>query len=261
VKHHDVAVERFIARAKQDTEVLAVVVSGSVARGDERPDSDIDLYVVVTERCWAAAFDAQRLMYVDRDDVGYPGGYFDIKLATLSYLDDAAERGDDPVRDSFAHSKIAFSLVPDLQDRIARVAEIPDGRWLEAMASHVAQARLHGGYFLVQGIERDDPMLTAHAAIHLATSASRAMLALNRVPFAGPKYLLSTVADLADKPEGFDEAVSELVVRPSVAAGKRVLDMLEGAADWPLESDGTLSRFILDNELAWRYRTLPPEYR
>jgi len=261
MKHHDAALERFVARSEGDTETLAVVVSGSVARGDERPDSDIDLYLIVTEERWAAAFEAERLMYVDREDVGYVGGYFDIKLATLSYLDDAAERGDDAVRDSFAHCRVAFSRVPDLDERIARVAEIPEASWRDAMAAHVAQARLHGGYFLVQGVERGDPLLTAHAAVHLATSAARALLALNRVPFAGPKYLASRLARLADKPAGFDAAVTDLVTRPTIEAGARVLTLLEGAAQWPLDEDATLSQFILDNELAWRYRTPPPEYR
>jgi hypothetical protein len=40
-----------------------------------------------------------------------------------------------------------------------------------------------------------------------------------------------------------------------------VLDLLENAADWPLSKDQTLSTFVLENELAWRYRQSPPEYR
>jgi predicted nucleotidyltransferase len=261
MKHHEAALERFVARAKDDHGVLAVIVSGSLSRGAERPDSDIDLYLVVTEERWAEALRANRLMYVDETDIDYDGGYFDIKLATPAYLDEAADRGDDPVRDSFAHARVAFSRMPDLEARIARIAAVPDEQWEARMASHLAQARLHGGYFLVQGIEHDDPLLTAHAAVHLATSASRALLALNRVRFAGPKYLATAVAALEVKPAGFDEALVELVARPSVAAGAELLGMLEGAASWPLDDDSTLSTFVLDNELAWRYRVPPPEYR
>ena len=132
VKHHDEAVERYVARVSADPDVLAVVVTGSVARGTERPDSDVDLYLVVTEDRWDAAFDQQRLMYVEHDGIGYDGGYYDIKLATLSYLDDAAERGDDPVRDSFAISRIAFSRVDDLAERIDRIGAVDDAAWDEA---------------------------------------------------------------------------------------------------------------------------------
>jgi predicted nucleotidyltransferase len=261
MKHHEDALERFVARSSVDPEVLAVVVSGSLARGEERADSDIDLYLVVTEERWRRAFDAGLLMYVDREDIGYAGGYYDIKLATLDYLDEAAERGDDPVRDSFAHSRIAHSTVPDLQERIESIRAVPDDQWDARMASFLAQARLYGVYFLGQGIARDDPLLTAHAAVHLATSACRALLARDRVLFAGPKYLLSTTAALPNLPDGFMDAVTDLVSTPTENAGRTLLDLLEAAHDWPLAEDNTLSTFILDNELAWRYRTPPPEYR
>lgn len=255
MKHHETALRRFVARCEDDEGVLGVIVSGSLSRGAERADSDIDLYLVVTEERWSAAFDRQRLMYVEREGADYPGGYFDIKLTTLSYLDDAVARGDEPVRASFAHSRIAYSVIPDLAERLARAAVVPPEHWREAMMSQLASARLHGGYFLAQGVNRADPLLTAYSAANLAVSASRALLALNRVLFAGPKYLASTVAALPQKPHGFDEALGELVTRPSIVAGENLLSLLEQAADWPLDEESTLSRFVLDNELAWRYRT------
>jgi hypothetical protein len=261
MKHHEDALERFVARAAADTDVLAVIVSGSLSRGTERADSDIDLYVVVTEERWADAFDRHRLMYVEREGADYPGGYFDIKLATLSYLDDAAARGDDPVRDSFARARIAYSRVPDLADSLARIAVVPEEQWQKRMASHLAQARLHGGYFLVQGLTHGDDLLTAHAAVHLATAACRALLARDRVLYAGPKYLRSAVAALDNKPDGFDAAIAALVHEPTTARGRAVLELLESAADWPLSKEQTLSTFVLENELAWRYRQSPPEYR
>ncbi|MGN6128317.1 MAG: nucleotidyltransferase domain-containing protein [Humibacter sp.] len=261
MKQHDDALARFVERCDADPEVLAVVVSGSLSRGEERADSDIDLYVVVTEERWERAHAEGRLMYVDHEGADYPGGYFDIKLATLDYLDEAADHGDDPVRDSFVHSRIAYSTVPDLQERIDRIRNVPEAQWDAHMASFLAQARLHGEYFLSQGIKRDDPLLTAHAAVHVATSACRALLARDHVLFAGPKYLLSTTASLPNVPDGFADAVRDLVTTPTEAAGRNVLDLLEAAHDWPLHEDNTLSVFVLDNELAWRYRTPPPEYR
>jgi predicted nucleotidyltransferase len=260
MQHHDAAIARFVDRVRADDDVLGVVVTGSLARGRERPDSDVDLYLIVTEPAWDHAFAAQRLMYVEREGADYEHGYFDIKLATLSYLDDAAERGDDPVRDSFAAARIAYSRVPDLGERLSRVAVVPDEEWERRAASFVAQARLHGGYFLKQGIERGDPLLAANAAVHLALAVGRALLAHNRVLFQGPKYLGAAVAALPAKPQGVDEALAAVVRQPSVEAGAALLDLLEGFREWPLPRERTLSTFVLDNELAWRYRTKPPEY-
>ncbi len=117
MEHHEQAISRYVAAVSDDPEVLAVIVSGSVARGVERPDSDVDLYLVVSERRWDEAYAARRLMYTSTDGIGYDEGYFDIKLATLSYLDEAAQRGDDPVRDSFASARVVFSRVPGLDAR------------------------------------------------------------------------------------------------------------------------------------------------
>jgi len=125
MKHHDEAVGRYVARVKNDPDVVGVVVSGSVARGTERTDSDIDLYLVVTEEAWERAVAANRIMVVETEGAEYEHGYFDIKLATLRYLGEAAERGDDPVRDSFASGRVAWSLVPDLVERIDRIGIRP----------------------------------------------------------------------------------------------------------------------------------------
>jgi predicted nucleotidyltransferase len=260
VKHHDDAIARYVAREAAHPDTLAVIVSGSLARGTERDTSDIDLYLLVSEERWLRAMDDRRLMYTEREGIGYEGGYFDVKLATLSYLADAAERGDDPVRDSFVSSRIAFSRVDDLAERIASVGVVPESSWDARVASFLAQARLHGGYFLRQAYESGDALLLSHASVHLATSAARAMLAVNHTLFSGPKYLAATLASLGSKPAGFDALLSALLATPTPATADAVLESLEAFVGATLPSDETLSTFILDNELAWRYRSKTPEY-
>ncbi|MGH1524589.1 nucleotidyltransferase domain-containing protein [Leifsonia sp. L25] len=260
MEHHERAISRYLADVSADPEVLAVIVSGSVARGAERPDSDVDLYLVVTESRWDEAFAARRLMYTSTEGIGYDDGYFDIKLATLSYLDDAAERGDDPVRDSFASARVVFSRVPDLDDRLARVVQMSASEWEDRVAGFVAQCRLHGGYFLQQAYEHGDPLLLAHASVHLATSAGRALLAHNAVFFPGPKYLRARVAGLDDAPDGFADLLDAVIATPTPTAAAALLEAVEATVGDALPRDETLSRFVLDNELAWRYRTAPPEY-
>jgi hypothetical protein len=260
MEHHERALARYVASVAPDPEVLAVIVSGSVARGAERPDSDVDLYLLVTEQRWDAAYAERRLMYTSTDGIGYDEGYFDIKLATLSYLDDAAERGDDPVRDSFASARVAFSRVPDLEARLARVVSLPASDWSDRVAGFVAQCRLHGGYFLPQAYEHGDPLLLAHATVHLATSAARALLARERVFFPGPKYLRARVDGLVSAPAGFGTLLDSVLASPTPETAAALLAAVEDTVGHALPRDETLSRFVLDNELAWRYRTAPPEY-
>lgn len=260
MRHHERAITRYVTFAAADPRNLAVIITGSVARGTERTDSDVDLYLVVTDEALEEAHRSERLMYTDTEHVDYEDGYLDIKVASERYLDEAAEHADDPMRASFDGARIAWSRVDGLDDRIARILRVPDSVWTDHMASFIAQSRLHGGYFLRQGHELQNQFLLRHAAVHLASAACRALLAANRVLFAGPKYLEKTVAALPDKPAGFEDAITALLGDPTPETADAVTGALEAFRDWPVSPEQTLSRFVRDNELAWFYRSVPPEY-
>ena len=86
--------------------------------------------------------------------------------------------------------------MPGLEDAIARITTLPDDVWDERVRSHVAQARLYGGYFLRQAVERDDEFLRRHAGLHLTLAAARAALRLT-TSCCGPKYISKLVRDRA----------------------------------------------------------------
>jgi len=101
MEHHEDTLGAYVRRVKADPNAIAVIVVGSVARGTERPDSDVDVYLVVPDDVFDSAIATNRVIFVESSDAKYPGGYVDVKLATVAFLDAAAERGDDPVRASF----------------------------------------------------------------------------------------------------------------------------------------------------------------
>jgi hypothetical protein len=261
MRHHDTALARFVDRVSTDDDVLAVIVSGSVARGEETAASDIDLYLVVTEPVWDRAMARERIMYVDREGADYPGGYFDIKLATIAYLHDAVDHGDDPVRDSLVHSRVVFTRVPGLEQLLARSGHVDESVWASRCVSFIAQVRLHADYFLREGLSRHDPLLLAHAALHTVVAADRALLALNRRLFAGHKYLRSTVESLPIRPEGWTALADRLLAEPGPESAGALVAALDAIHDWGVDDHLALSRFVLDNELAWRTRVPVPEYR
>lgn len=260
MEHHEATIEAYVDRCRAVEDNIAVVVGGSVAHGTERPDSDVDVYLVVTEEAFAAAVRDGRMAYVDRGVATYDGGYVDIKVVSPSYLDAAAERGDDPVRASFLGSRIAWSRLDDLADRLERITRLPDASWAPRQTSFLAQARLHGGYFLPQAASLDNHYLRQHAAVHLVNAACRLLLAQQRVFFAGPKYLTEQVAALDSTPDGFAEAVDALLADASAANGRAVLDLVEATVRDAETREESLSTFVQDNELAWLHRTPPPEF-
>ena len=260
MQHHDDSVAALVARHSARPEVLGVVLVGSLARGTERPDSDVDAYLLVTEEAFAEALEINRVSWVERAGITYEGGYFDLKAISLDYLDAAAERGDDPVRASFADARVAWSRVEDLDRRIARIPVLPETVWRAREASYLAQAHLHGGYFLGQGHQLDNRYLLHHAAVHLVGAGGRALLAWHRTLYSGQKYLQALVASLPEIPPGYPALAAAVLEQPSPDTAAAYLCALEDVHDWPLEPDTALSTFVRDNELAWLTGRAVPEY-
>jgi hypothetical protein len=252
------ALAAYVDDVRADADTLGVVLVGSVARGEERPDSDVDVYLVVGEERFAAETAAGRYAWTDRAGLDYPGSYVDVKLVTPVYLRAAAERGDDPTRASFLGARVAFSRDDELAALIAAIPVLPVGVRAERVHSHLAQVHLHGDYFLRQGVERGDAFLVRHAGTHLAFAAARAALAHEGVLLPGPKYVSKLLARL-DAPAAFLPAWERVVADPGIQSADALIAVM---TEWlgELEPDEALSTFIRDNELGWLFGRPPAEY-
>jgi len=61
--HHQATVERFVAACQADERVVAAFLGGSYARGTADAQSDLDLYVITTDRAFDA-FCAERVAFI-----------------------------------------------------------------------------------------------------------------------------------------------------------------------------------------------------
>ena len=195
------------------------MVVGSVARGTERPDSDVDVYLVVDDASFDEAMAANRLAWVERRDADYAGGYLDIKLASPRYLAAAIERRRRPDARVVRGAPARCSIGSDSNASWPAVVALPEEAWAGRIRSHVSQARLHGGYFLRQAAERDERFLLHHAGVHLTFAAARAAFAANRVFLRGPKYVAATLAAV-ETPPGFLDAWWAVVDGPDARNGR-----------------------------------------
>jgi predicted nucleotidyltransferase len=259
VEQQERALAAYVDSVRDQAGALAVIVVGSVARGEDRPDSDVDVYLVVDEATFAAETAAGRFAWIERKGEDYPGSYIDIKLASPAYLETAAEKADDPTRASFLGARVAWSAREGFDEAVSRITTLPDDVWAERIRSHVAQCRLYGGYFLRQAVERGDEFLRRHAGLHLALAAARAALAADRVMLPGPKYI-SKLVRTVPAPEGFVDAWQRAVDEPDLESGRALLQLVDDWLGGDMTPDESLSTFIRDNELAWLRGTVPAEF-
>lgn len=261
MEHQERALAAYVEQVAEDPATLGVVLVGSLARGTEREDSDVDVYLIVDAARFAQLGREDRWAWTDRVGADYPGSYVDVKAASLDYLRTAATSGDDPTRASFLGARVAFSRCEELPALVAAIPRLSEDAWAGRVRSHLAQAHLHGGYFLRQAEQRGDPFLLQHAATHLALAAARAALAADHRPMPGAKYIHRLVREVPS-PDGFVDAWDRLLAGPSIGTAGRLLKILD---DWigpegGMGVDESLSVFIRDNELAWLRGTLPAEY-
>lgn len=243
------AIERLRDRYGDDPDILAVVVIGSVARGEARPDSDVDCVFVVAEDERARRAERGEVG-IDADDLGdgtHVGGQF----VDMRQLRETAERGPEPARYAYTDAIVVASRVPELAAVVAAIPVYPERERAEKMTSFVSQLPVHLSYLQLAELSRNEWLL-AQTAVELVLFAGRLILAHNRLLFPNRKQFLAQLERAPLKPAGFVPLARELSARPSMALARRFYDAILAFADWPEPPEGHWGRFIRDRETNWR---------
>jgi len=247
--HHQRAIGELVASIAADDSFQAIILSGSIAKGVARDNSDLDVYLMVPEAEYTQRRARHDLAY--NAPCSYPHGYVDGKIISLDVLEVAADRGSEPMRSSFTGSTVVYSTVGDLQPLVDRIAVYPEASRARNMRDFFSQLWLHAGYFGPQAIERDDAFLLSHALTNTVLFAGRLVLAHNRMLFPCPKQLLATVATAPERPDAFLERTNAMLREPSPEAMASYLDLVARFADWGLPEAEALTLFMELDEWSW----------
>jgi hypothetical protein len=123
--HHQQAIEKLKRRFQDDPGLLALMIIGSVARGDAHERSDIDAYLIVTDEEYLRRHATGTPSFTADDLCDYPDGHAGGSLVDLQFLHDVVARGTEPARFAFVNAIIAFSHVPHLEQIVARIPQYP----------------------------------------------------------------------------------------------------------------------------------------
>ena len=123
--HHERAIQKLAEYISTQEEYLALIIGGSIAKGLEREDSDIDVVLVVTDEAFKERWAQNNLIFFSLDFCDYPGGYIDGKIVNLDYIKAAAERGNEVTRAAFNGAFVAFSRIPGLEEIIQEHTGLP----------------------------------------------------------------------------------------------------------------------------------------
>lgn len=137
--HHVRSINNLTEAFEAEPTVLALILGGSIAHGFEKPDSDIDVTIVVDPAEYQARVQSDRLHYNNRELCTYEKGYIDGKYVDVEFLRTVAERGSDPARYAYHGSRILFSRVAGLEQLLVAITRYPVEQKGERIERFIAQ--------------------------------------------------------------------------------------------------------------------------
>jgi len=255
-EHHRRFVEQAAERFAADPAVEALIVGGSVAHGLARPDSDLDVMLVVPDDELARRTAEHRVTFFDADAGGYDGGHLDGKAISRAFLAEVADHGSEPARWAFADAIVVFAREPGLEELVRAAGSYPEAGRGEKLRDFYGHALLMS-WFQGEAAKRDDRYLAAYASTRCALYAGRAILAHNRLLYPFHKWFTAMLERAPERPPDLLERMTLLLDEPSVAHA----DALTASVGEVVGIDVTLaeaaSRFTERTEWNWRHGPPP----
>lgn len=250
-EHHQRVIGRLVEQFKADSECKALMIGGSLVRGWGRPDSDIDIMILIDEKDFQRRMETGNVLYFDQEICDYEGGYIDGKYIDLAYLHDAAERGIEPTRSAFVNAIISFSYVPELEPLIQRVAAYPEHERDAKIKAFYSQLLLLR-WFAGEAEKRGDAYLMTRTVADLVLFGGRLILAHNRILYPFHKWLMRALSEAPDKPANFMELTETLLREPNKEIATAYVEMLTNFHDWGVDFPQAVINFTRDRERHWR---------
>ena len=250
-ENHQRAIERLTAELGGDPRFLAVILGGSVARGTELPDSDIDLILIASQEEYARCVAENDFGYLNLEVCDYPGGYAEAKVMSVSFIEEIAERGSEPARAAFVGAQILSSRVPELAELLKRVTTYPEAERIPRIRSFYAHFFIHYWY-LSEAERRNEPYLLLRSAAEFALFAGRLILAHNRILFPYHKWFMHVLRTAPEKPDDLVDGMERLLGKPCLENANPVLASVANFRDWEKPPRSPSAQFMEDSEWNWR---------
>lgn len=251
-KHHEDSLKNLIAYFEGKPGVIALVFGGSVAKGCERPDSDLDAMVVLTDEAYEEKLRTKSTAESISGFCTYPEGYFDIKYFNKQYLMDAAEKGSEPTRNAFVKSRVLFSSDPEIESIVERISTFNEKERDEKLLSFFADFWLNYYYFLKEC--PIDGYMKVHVTAEIIYSVYRMILQENRVIFPSNRRLEEFVEAISDDTAKLVELGRKYAASQSMEDADAFVKQFYAITTYKPPRDGAtiLSTYVSDFEQWWR---------
>ena len=256
--HHQRAIDRLADAYRDDPRFRGLIIGGSVAKGYARDDSDVDFLIIATDEAFER-HRAARDLFINRTDLcDYDGGFVDGKIINLAFLEDVAEKGNEPSRAAFQGAFAAYSHVPDLDALLQRIPVYPEAGHDERIRAFYSMAFIQ--HWLFQEAERHGNRYTlTRSASQLALFTGRLILAHNRRLFPYHKWLPRALESAPEKPNDLMACFNNLLSEPRGDHATALFEGVRAFQDWGVTDLEAYTWFMTDVEWSWMSGRTPIE--
>ncbi|MFC1735728.1 nucleotidyltransferase domain-containing protein [Candidatus Hydrogenedentota bacterium] len=255
-EHHKKTVEKLRSELESDPENIALIIGGSVAKGIERVDSDIDCYIVATDERFDKALQERNVYFINREICDYEKGYVDAKLIGKQWMRKCAESGNEPTRWSFLNASVEFSRDEEIVPLASRIARYPKEEKEERMRNFLLQFRFHK-WFCGEAFRNGNSYLLTHALGNLTLFGGRMILAHNEMLYPYHKWFLHELERAPDKPAGLMGSIAKLLESRDKPSFDAYVECIETFTDWPELEGSWGGEFVIDCEWSWLHSKTP----
>ncbi len=251
-QHHIESIENMKRYFADRDEVIALIFGGSVAKGCEREDSDLDAMVVISEDKYVERKSRNATAETIDNLCTYHGGYIDVKYMTTQFLKDAAEKGSEPARNAFVKAQVLFTKDPEILDIVTHIPVFQEKEKAEKMLSFYSNFWLNYYYFLKSC--PIDGYMQLHSTNEVIYSIYRMILQQNSILFPSNRRLEEFVKSISSETEHLVSLGKKFAISQNMNDGDEFVDYFMKLNNYKFPEDIgiVLSQYTTDFEQWWR---------
>lgn len=248
--HHIQSIQNVKEYFERDPQVLALLLSGSIAHGFESATSDVDILIFLSEEEHQKRLQTGQVTFFNTDLCTYPGGYVDGKYLSLSFVKQVAEKGSEPARFAFEGAQILFSRIDGFEQDIHRVVAYPVAEKAERIKRFHAQLEAWHWY-CGEALKQGNHYLLGVAVGKLILFGGRLILAHNEMLYPYHKWFLKVLERAQEKPADFTACLQALNTEHTPENIEAFYKIVKTFQPWNENPYGWGAQFMLDSELNW----------
>ena len=251
--HQQKAIDYITEKMRSDSQIDALLISGSISHGFNDEHSDVDINIVVSDEIYEQKKREHAVTYWESAENFYAGGYFDGKYINLNYLAMVAERGNEPTRFALQDCKIAFDKTGQVSDYIKKIGVY------DSSAENIKEKTIRflaqldaWKWYCGEALKKGNQYLLDVSVTKLILFAGRLVLLENKIFFPYHKWFMKVLENAPNKPSDFMLVTERLLNNKTQDNIERLYELVKSYKDWTEgEEYGWGSHFIRDTETVW----------